>query len=176
MESVRHVFLDENERLAGLVPDYWEAWASGSIESVPQEDGKDCHRIKGEMYRGIDGELLQQCEEHAITKSPAPLPPRDTAVIPYKVMKEIVAPKVLYAPDPEYSLLARNDRIEGVSILKAVVTVNGMPTDLAVVRPIGFGLDDQAVATVKTWRFRPATLNGQAVPVRINVEVSFRLH
>jgi outer membrane biosynthesis protein TonB len=29
---------------------------------------------------------------------------------------------------------------------------------------------------VRSWRFEPATLNGQPVPVQINAEVSFKIH
>jgi TonB family protein len=32
-----------------------------------------------------------------------------------------------------------------------------------------------AIETVKTWKFKPATRNGVPVPVRVVVEVTFRL-
>jgi TonB family protein len=38
------------------------------------------------------------------------------------------------------------------------------------------GLDEAAVSTVSTWRFDPAKKDGNGVPVRINVEVSFKLY
>jgi hypothetical protein len=37
------------------------------------------------------------------------------------------------------------------------------------------GLDEEAVKTVSTWRFKPAMRQGVSVPVRVQVEVSFRL-
>jgi TonB family protein len=42
-------------------------------------------------------------------------------------------------------------------------------------QPLGEGLDESAAATVRTWRFRPATRAGSAVAVRIRVKVEFRL-
>jgi hypothetical protein len=36
------------------------------------------------------------------------------------------------------------------------------------------GLDENAVETVKTWRFEPATRDGQPTTARISVEVSFK--
>jgi TonB family protein len=38
------------------------------------------------------------------------------------------------------------------------------------------GLDEQAIEAVKTWRFRPATLDGKPVDAQIAVEVNFRLY
>jgi TonB family protein len=37
------------------------------------------------------------------------------------------------------------------------------------------GLDENAVKTVKTWKFKAAQRNGAPVPVKVMVEVSFRL-
>jgi Gram-negative bacterial TonB protein C-terminal len=37
----------------------------------------------------------------------------------------------------------------------------------AVVHPLGMGLDENAVATVSTWRFAPATKDGQPVAVAV---------
>jgi protein TonB len=38
------------------------------------------------------------------------------------------------------------------------------------------GLDQKAMEAVSKWRFRPATKDGQAVPVMVNIEVHFRLY
>jgi len=49
-------------------------------------------------------------------------------------------------------------------------------TDIRVVRGLGLGLDEPAVAAVKTWRFKPALgPNRTAVPTQIIIEVQFRL-
>jgi outer membrane biosynthesis protein TonB len=37
-----------------------------------------------------------------------------------------------------------------------------------------YGLAQNAVNTVKTWRFKPATCNGHAVAAEMNIEVDFR--
>lgn len=47
--------------------------------------------------------------------------------------------------------------------------------DAQVVKPLGVGLDENAETTVKIWKFKPAMRNGGAVPVKVMVEVSFRL-
>jgi hypothetical protein len=35
------------------------------------------------------------------------------------------------------------------------------------------GLDEEAVSAVKQWKLRPSTFNGQLVPVRTNIEITF---
>jgi TonB family protein len=37
-------------------------------------------------------------------------------------------------------------------------------------------LDENAVESVKSWRFEPAMRNGQPVVVAMKIEVEFRLH
>jgi TonB family protein len=56
-----------------------------------------------------------------------------------------------------------------------VVDSEGNPSDLKVTRPIGFGLDEAALATVASWKFKPGMKDGVAVPVRTSVEVNFGL-
>jgi outer membrane biosynthesis protein TonB len=43
-------------------------------------------------------------------------------------------------------------------------------------RPVGCGLDEEAVEALKNWRFLPGTLNGTPVPTRILVMVNFLTH
>ena len=57
-----------------------------------------------------------------------------------------------------------------------VVDATGVPRDLQVQRPLGLGLDEKAVERISTWKFEPGRKDGQAVAVKINVEVSFRLY
>jgi len=38
-----------------------------------------------------------------------------------------------------------------------------------------FGLDQEAIKTVKSWRFRPARKNGEPVSVWVDIELSFTL-
>jgi len=94
----------------------------------------------------------------------------------FRVGGGVSAPKAIYSPDPEYSEEARKAKFQGTCVLWLVVSPDGRPRDIRVQRTLGLGLDEKAIEAVKTWRFEPATLNGKAVPVMINVEVSFRLY
>jgi TonB family protein len=85
-------------------------------------------------------------------------------------------PTCVYCPDAKYPEEARKAKFQGVVQLQIVVSPDGRARDIQVVRGPGLGLDEQAVAAVKTWRFKPALgPNRVAVPTQIIIEVQFRL-
>jgi TonB family protein len=179
MQVVDGVFLNEGDGVADLVPDYWKPYLSGEIETVPQEDSGECHRVRGRLMRTEVGEITGPCEAHKAGKSAeqgTSVSPSDISSIPYRVGQNVKAPKAVIHPDPEYSVTARALHFEGTSVLELTVAVDGNPTDIVVTRPLGCGLDEQAVAAVKRWKFLPGTLKGLPVATRINVEVTFRLY
>ncbi len=94
----------------------------------------------------------------------------------YRVGGGVSAPRVIYQPDPEYSEEARKAKYQGTVVLWVVVGADGRPREMRVARSLGMGLDEKALEAVRTWRFEPARMNGQPVPVQINVEVNFRLY
>lgn len=94
----------------------------------------------------------------------------------FKVGGGVSAPKVIDAPDPDYSEEARKAKYQGTCILWLIVGPDGRPRDLKVARTLGMGLDQKAIEAVRRWRFEPAKMNGQPVAVQINVEVNFRLY
>jgi TonB family protein len=52
---------------------------------------------------------------------------------------------------------------------------DGLAHNIQVVRGLGLGLDEKAVQAIQQWIFKPGMKDGQAVPVRANIEVNFRL-
>ena len=93
----------------------------------------------------------------------------------YSVGGGVSEPIPIYKPDPAYSEEARKAKYQGTVVLWIVVDASGAVTDCKVVKPLGLGLDEKAVETVRTWKFKPAMKSGAPVPVRVMVEVSFRL-
>jgi TonB family protein len=75
-----------------------------------------------------------------------------------------------------YSDKAREAKYQGIVLLRLIVDEEGLPIAVEVLRPLGMGLDEEAVKAVNQYRFKPAVKDGQPVPARISVEVSFRLH
>ena len=100
--------------------------------------------------------------------------PSDSGI---KVVSEgMTPPKVLNSIDPSSNQYAQKYGIAGMELLRTVVDASGMPRQMAIARPIGFGLDEKAVEAVKNSHFTPATLNGQPVPVVIDLVVTFRIY
>ena len=94
----------------------------------------------------------------------------------FRVGGGVSAPKAIFSPDPEYSEEARKANFQGSCVLWLVVGPDGKPRDVRVDRtPLGFGLDEKAIETVRRWRFKPAYKDGKPVAVQINIEVTFHL-
>lgn len=94
----------------------------------------------------------------------------------YRVGGGVTAPKAIYAPDPEFSEEARKAKYQGTVILWVVVGPDGRVHEIRVQRSLGLGLDEKAIAAIRTWRFDPARKDGIPVAVQVNVEVNFRLY
>jgi protein TonB len=62
-----------------------------------------------------------------------------------------------------------------VVILEAVIDAEGAVRRVRVLKGLPAGLSESAVETVKQWKFKPATLEGQPVAVIFNLTVSFSL-
>ncbi|MGI8772227.1 MAG: energy transducer TonB, partial [Acidobacteriaceae bacterium] len=88
----------------------------------------------------------------------------------------VKAPHLLTEIDPESNEYAQKNNIAGMVLLQTVVGANGRPSQVTIVRPIGFGLDEEAVAAVKNSQFRPGSENGRDVPVMVNLQVTFRIY
>jgi TonB family protein len=87
---------------------------------------------------------------------------------------DINAPFVIAKAMPAYTEEARLAKLEGGVLLSLVVGADGQPRDVQVTRPLGLGLDESAVESVRAWQFKPGARNGIPVDVRVNEEVFFR--
>jgi TonB family protein len=96
---------------------------------------------------------------------------------PYPMGPGVKPPVILSQPLPAYTDEARTAKVEGTVLLHAVIRKDGTIDNFKVIKGLGYGLDESAIATVATrWRFQPATNNGEPVDVQANIEVSFRLY
>jgi protein TonB len=87
----------------------------------------------------------------------------------------VKGPVIIYQPEPEFSEEARKAKFMGVVTVSLIVDATGKPQNVKVTRGVGMGLDENAVAAVKQYRFKPATENGKPVAVYLNVEVNFEI-
>lgn len=94
----------------------------------------------------------------------------------YKVSDPgVTRPILLEKEEPKYSEEARDAKIEGSVTLSAVLETDGKLYDVRVEKGLEATLDDNAVAAVQTWRFKPAEKDGKPVAVSVQIEVNFRL-
>lgn len=90
---------------------------------------------------------------------------------------DVAPPTPKYKPDPGYTPEARRKGIEGTVRFSIIIDTQGSVSDIQQTsQPLGGGLDQKALETVKQWRFNPATRNGVPVAVRVMAEVSFHLY
>jgi bla regulator protein BlaR1 len=94
----------------------------------------------------------------------------------YHVGGDVAAPKLVFAPDPEYTEKARRAKYQGVCVISTVVDAQGNPTQVQVVHRLGMGLDEKAIEAVKQYKFKPGTRLGKPVAVAVHIEVNFRLY
>jgi TonB family protein len=93
----------------------------------------------------------------------------------YHVGGGVTPPVPIYRVEPQFSEFGRDAGVEGTVLVQTVVGTEGQVQNPRVVRGIGFGLDEAAVAAVQQWKFKPGTKEGQPVPIYAQIEVSFRL-
>jgi TonB family protein len=93
----------------------------------------------------------------------------------YRIGGGVSAPRVLYAPEPEFSEEARKAKYQGTVVLWLVVGPDGRAHDIHIYRSLGMGLDEKAIEAIHQWRFQPGRKDGVPVAVEVNVEVNFRL-
>jgi TonB family protein len=86
----------------------------------------------------------------------------------------ITEPKKTRNVAPIYPSNARDQRIQGVVILQALIAPTGCVSSVEVLRGVP-ALNWEAVRAVMKWRYTPTLLNGIPVPVFMTVTVNFKL-
>jgi Gram-negative bacterial TonB protein C-terminal len=84
--------------------------------------------------------------------------------------------RLLTSFEPDSNEYAQQNGVAGMALYHAVIGTDGKPGEIAVARPIGFGLDENAVASIRNARFEPAMKDGKLVPVLLDLVVEFRIY
>jgi len=89
----------------------------------------------------------------------------------------VTAPRVINEVKAQYTGAAMRARIQGVAVLECVVEADGRVGPVRIVRSLDavHGLDEEAIRTVRKWRFVPAMKDGVPVRVVVKVEISFAI-
>lgn len=105
-----------------------------------------------------------------------PQPPRKPSD-PYRPGPDVELPTVIKQPRPNYTADAKARGIEGTVWVEVVVGTDGKVRDPRVTKSLDhvYGLDQEAVKTVRKWRFAPGRRLGKPVPVLVTIELTFTL-
>ena len=83
--------------------------------------------------------------------------------------------EITFKPNPVYTDEARNLKLEGEVLLEVSFSANGTLHVNRVVRGLGHGLDEAAVAAANKIRFKPALRSGAPIDSTAIVHVTFQL-
>jgi TonB-like protein len=84
--------------------------------------------------------------------------------------------RLLTTFEPASNEFAQASGVAGMALYHAVIGPDGRPQEVAVARPIGFGLDESAVDAILKAKFDPAQKDGKPVPVMLDLIVQFRIY
>lgn len=89
---------------------------------------------------------------------------------------DITPPRLLEIASPEYTDIAKKKHIEGEVVLSIVVNEKGEVKDVKVKKGLGYGLDENAIAAVKVYTYKPAEKDDKPIAVRMDVSMQFYIH
>lgn len=76
-------------------------------------------------------------------------------------------------PSPDFSGVDLPLGYQGDVVVEVIIERDGTVSDLKVIKSVGHGVDERALAAVQKWRFRPAILDG--TPIASKHDVHFHL-
>ena len=90
----------------------------------------------------------------------------------YDLGEGVTPPRVIKQVNPRYST-AKGVRVEGSVTVALVVSSQGVPRDVRVIKGLDKDVDQSAVDAVEQWRFAAARKNDKPIAVRISLEIDF---
>jgi TonB family protein len=105
-----------------------------------------------------------------------PAPGNPSSQDPYKLRPGDKPPIAIFSPNAEFSDEARRMKYGGVVLISLIVTEEGLPADIHVLRPLDHGLTEKALDAIWQYKFQPALRDGVPIAARITVEVNFHLY
>jgi TonB family protein len=93
---------------------------------------------------------------------------------------QIKGPVPISVPPPPYTPQAKKDKVEGAIVAAVDVDASGNVagvklTAVSLSKSVSEGLDESVINTVRTWKFKPAMNKDKPVPVKVHLQVNFRL-
>jgi periplasmic protein TonB len=147
-----------------------------SPEEAPSDVLAGVPGVLGGVPGGVPGGVLGGILGSAGPSAPPPPPVAEASAPsePLQVGGQVKPPRALSRPAPEYPILAKQARIQGVVEVDAVINTHG---NIVQARAMSGPqvLFSAALKAVTGWKYEPTYLNGQAYPVELTVQVTFSL-
>lgn len=149
----------QNLGIAPALPTQEESAAAGGAESTATETALAPFPAAGEFFSpSYSGEIT------------------DTRTISGdKIFEEhYTAPHYLSGEKPPYPKRAERNSWEGTVLLNLSISASGVVEKVEIAQTSGYDLlDQQARRYVRTWRFKPARRNGEAIAVTVQQPIIF---
>jgi len=144
---------------------------SEPAKAGPQESAEAKGGVPGGVPGGKAGAVPGGVAEPQAPPPPPPPPP------PKVYTLELVSapPVAVSQRAPVYPEAARHIRLEGKVVLRAVIDERGDVADVEVVQGLQMGCSAAAADAVRSWKYRPATVNDRPVRIQLDVTVTSRL-
>jgi protein TonB len=149
-----------------------------SASAMPDLPSISANGVPGGVPGGVANGTIDGVLGSVSVAAPPPPPPPPPAPVAtpsrIQVGGQVQAAKLIHQVVPQYPQLAHEARLGGVVRLKAVIAKDGTIEDLSVIsgHPL---LVPAAMNAVKQWTYKPTFLNGVAIEVATEIDVTFTL-
>ncbi len=148
------IFAPDLARLVPTMPDYWQDYARKYL--VPPSAVELQNPTSRSGYGQIDAPVPQDLK-------------------PMHVGGSIKPPVLLSGPEPEFNEASKLLKMSGTVEVYMWIPEDGLPTHIRLVRPMGMGLDEEAIQVVTRYRFKPAMKDGKPLKVDLYIDVGFHV-
>jgi len=129
--------------------------------------------------QGFDSRLMESMPDfwkldYAAAAAKTDYRPADPAVLRQSMVDQKA--RLASTFEPPSNEYAQDHGVAGMCLYHVVIGADGKPGEIAVARPIGFGLDESAVDAIRKATFQPAIKDGKPVPVMLDLVVEFRIY
>jgi protein TonB len=149
------------------------AMTSGPVAPPPDESlmgvpGGVPGGIPGGQLGGVLGGVLGGLPKGVAPPAPVAAAPK----APVRVGGDVKPPRLLFSPELEYPVLARQARLSGIVVIEAIIDEHGNVTGMHVIsgHPL---LIPAALKAVSKRRYEPTVLDGEPTAIDLRVEISF---
>ena len=161
--------------------------ASDQWQSTPDEQRRELfsdyvdfrgYRYPRKLQLEVNGSRVLLATVESLKAAPLDeslLVPPDGA-IERRQCADMVRAKPLKTPQPAYPRSDSQSRLMGDTSVAMTILADGSVTGIRLIGAATHSMDDATLATLKTWKFKPAMCNSQPIVSDVRVIVSFRLH